>query len=158
MEAELRSYLESEPLWDDFFVVSVEAKGDSLAVEVDRDSGLSVEDCAEVHARVNAWLEARGEDLEVEVGSPGLTRPLRTPRQYAKHRGAQVEVLRSEGPKLHGELVDSDAQGFTVRVRGKVRREGSKRPEWESREFRFEYQGVKRVQIQIGGRGKARDE
>lgn len=56
----------------------------------------------------------------LEVTSPGLERPLRSPRHFAREVGKTVTVKTVAGTegerRLQGLLVASDASGFTVRL------------------------------------------
>ncbi|MGH7567756.1 MAG: ribosome maturation factor RimP [Gemmatimonadales bacterium] len=62
---------------------------------------VSVEDCARASRALEAWLdEARplGSRYMLEVSSPGLERPLRWPRHWARFVGREVHVkLRGLG-------------------------------------------------------------
>ncbi|PID90309.1 MAG: hypothetical protein CSA97_03550 [Bacteroidetes bacterium] len=137
----------------DFFVVRVIVRpGEELEVEVDRDGGLSSDECSEICRFVNEKLEAQGEDWCVTVGSPGLTSPMRMPRQFLKNVGRDVEVLQADGKKIRGKLLRASDGGFTIEVGEKVRREGKKRPEVVLREMDFSYAGVKSVVVALGKR------
>ena len=89
------------------------------------------------------------EDYGLEVGSAGLTSPLRVPRQYEKHIGHDVEVLTNDGRKIHGMLKEADAEGFTVATERKVKPEGAKRPVTETVEERFGYGDVKHTKYDL---------
>jgi ribosome maturation factor RimP len=76
-----------------------EAQGWVLRFYIDREGGVTVEDCAEVSGELGAVLEVR--DLIVnpyvlEVSSPGLTRPLKKPEDFNKYRNRLVKVKTSE--------------------------------------------------------------
>lgn len=68
------------------------------------------------------------EDYELEVGSAGLGQPFKVPQQYVNFVGKEVEVLDADGKKFRGVLKAVDGRNFTVTVREKVKKEGSKRP------------------------------
>ena len=56
------------------------------------------------------------DDIELEVSSPGMGRPFKVKRQYQKHTGRLVEVLKTDGKLLRAQLVAFDDQGITVRI------------------------------------------
>jgi ribosome maturation factor RimP len=92
-----------------------------LRVTVDREGGLDLDSIGAVSERIARRLDLEGFDpgpYLLEVSSPGLERPLREPRHYARAVGEQVRVkLRTEvdGSRvLVGTIVSAD-QG-NVRV------------------------------------------
>ena len=58
----------------------------------------------------------------------GLGQPFKVPQQYVNFVGKEVEVLDADGKKFRGVLKAVDGRNFTVTVREKVKKEGSKRP------------------------------
>ena len=72
----------------------------TLRLFIDKAGGVSLDDCTAVSRAVSAALDvedpiAGGYDLE--VSSPGLDRPLRTPEHFQQHAGEKVRV-RTFGP------------------------------------------------------------
>ena len=53
--------------------------------------GLSLDDCESYHRAIQPQLEQYDYDF-LEVSSPGVDRPLKTPRDYERHLGDEVEV------------------------------------------------------------------
>jgi ribosome maturation factor RimP len=77
-------------------------------------SGVTVDDCARVSRRLEAWLDAHPgvpERYVLEVSSPGVERPLVKRRDFVRFAGREVE--------LKGEA--EGAPGFKGRVRGVLR-------------------------------------
>ena len=75
-----------------------EAQGWVLRVYLDREGGITVEDCAEASRELGAILEVR--DLipnryVLEVSSPGLTRPLKKPEDFDKYQNRSVKIKLS---------------------------------------------------------------
>ena len=76
-----------------------EAQGWVLRFTIDREGGVTVEDCAEVSRELSAVLEVRdpiGNPYVLEVSSPGLTRPLKRPEDFNKYRNHLVKVKTFE--------------------------------------------------------------
>ena len=73
--------------------------GGLLRITIDRLPGdptgefITVEDCEKVTRQLQHVLEVEGCDYaRLEVSSPGLDRPLKTPAHYARFAGQEVEV------------------------------------------------------------------
>jgi ribosome maturation factor RimP len=58
----------------------------------------------------------------LEVSTPGLSRPLRTPRDFQRQRGHEVSVVRGDGERatssIQGVVVDADAEAVVLEVDG----------------------------------------
>jgi ribosome maturation factor RimP len=72
-----------------------ESQGWVLRIYLDREGGVSLDDCAGVSHEVGAVLEVK--DLIpsayiLEVSSPGLTRPLKKPEDFNKFRNQMVKI------------------------------------------------------------------
>jgi ribosome maturation factor RimP len=75
--------------------------------------GVTVDDCAKVSRRLEAWLDEHSgvpERYVLEVSSPGVERPLVRRRDFVRFAGREAE--------LKG---DGDGPGFKGRVRGVLR-------------------------------------
>lgn len=92
-----------------------------LRVTVDRDGGVDLETIAEVSERVSRRLDLEGFDpgsYALELSSPGIERPLRTPAQFRRSIGAQVRV-RTAVPvdgsrRVRGALVAADDEAIVI--------------------------------------------
>jgi len=67
----------------------------TLRLFIDKEGGVSLDDCTSVSRAVSAALDV--EDpidgaYDLEVSSPGLDRPLRTPEHFQKYAGERVKV------------------------------------------------------------------
>jgi ribosome maturation factor RimP len=90
----------------DMFIVDVEVKSSNIvSIVLDSDTAVGIDNCTDVNRFVCSSLESLGEDdFEVTVYSAGLSEPLKMRRQYIKHIGEEVEVLRKSGEKRKGIL------------------------------------------------------
>ena len=68
-----------------------ESAGKYLRLYLDKPQGLSLADCESYHRAIQPQLEQYDYDF-LEVSSPGVDRPLKTPRDYERHLGDEVEV------------------------------------------------------------------
>ena len=98
-----------------------------IVVEIDNDGGVDIDECAALSRYIEGHLDREAEDFELEVGSAGLTSPLKVLRQYAKYEGEVMEVLCRDGRKLRGTLGQADAEGFDLTVTRKQKPEGAKK-------------------------------
>ena len=74
-----------------------ESRGKCLCVYVDKEGGLSLDDCERYHKRLQPMLEDVDYDI-MEVSSPGADRPVKTRRDFEKHRGELVDCLLYTSP------------------------------------------------------------
>jgi ribosome maturation factor RimP len=105
-----------------------------LRVTVERDPAegpLDLDAVSQVSERISRRLDVEGFDppggpYTLEVSSPGLERPLRSPRDFARHVGERVRVRTVEplaGSRTHaGALVEASADGITVATDDGARR------------------------------------
>jgi len=97
-------------------VVDLEVKGERLVVYIDRPGGVDLDLCA----AVSAALDELRDEFALEVSSPGLDRPLRTPAHFAAAVGEQVAV-RTTAPAdgrrhFRGRLTGADETGITLEL------------------------------------------
>ena len=111
-----------------------EAQGWVLRFYIDREGGVTVEDCAEVSGELGAVLEVRdliANPYVLEVSSPGLTRPLKKPEDFKKFQNRLVKIKTFEpidGRRnfkgillgLEGEKVRLEMEGqlYEIRLEG----------------------------------------
>lgn len=115
----------------DIFVVdiSVSPANDVVVMLDTMGAGMDIDTCADITRAIEAAFDRDIEDYSLEVGSAGITSPLKVHRQYLKNIGHDVEVLTDDGRKIHGVLTDvSDDGSFTVETLVKVKEPGAKRP------------------------------
>ncbi|HEU4420928.1 MAG TPA: ribosome maturation factor RimP [Pilimelia sp.] len=96
-----------------------------VRVMVDGDAGVSLDDVADISRAVSAALDAAesagGELIEgqyqLEVGSPGVDRPLTQPRHWRRNVGRLVTV-RAGDRQLTGRILAADNDGIVLDVGG----------------------------------------
>lgn len=117
----------------DMYLVELSVSGDNdIVVELDSDSDMDVDTCAAVSRSIEQAFDREVEDYSLEVGSAGITAPLKLTRQYVKNIGNDVEVLTNDGRKLRGVLTsaraDGDGTSFVLTQTLKVKEPGAKKP------------------------------
>ncbi|MCC7301628.1 MAG: ribosome assembly cofactor RimP [Bacteroidia bacterium] len=134
-----REHLSGSPL----FLLDVKVSpGNRILVRVDADQGVRIDDCRELHRKIEATLDRDVEDFELEVSSAGLEEPFVVQRQYIKNVGRVVEVLLQNGKKKKGILSAADEQGIEI----------EEKPKWKNDpviRHRFEYPEIKQTKKTI---------
>ena len=78
----------------DLFLVDISVTPDNnITVEVDSATGVDIDACAAITRAVEAVFDRDAEDYALEVGSAGLTAPMKVRGQYDKNLGNDVEIL-----------------------------------------------------------------
>jgi ribosome maturation factor RimP len=141
-------------------VVTPAGRRSVVRVVVDRDTGVTLDDIAEVSRAVSAVLDdndgAMGRAPYVlEVTSPGVDRPLTEPRHWRRNVGRLVVV--PVGPAGSAEQVTAritavDGQGVTLAVAAKGK-PGAKKRAPEARQVPWAALGAGRVQVEFGRAG-----
>lgn len=94
-----------------------EPQGKTLCLYIDKPGGVTLDDCEQFHKAVQPLLETVDYDF-MEVSSPGVDRPIKTLRDFEKHRDALVELklfAPVQGTKIHmGRLTAMDGEGITL--------------------------------------------
>jgi ribosome maturation factor RimP len=110
-------------------LLDVEVKGQPgrrvVRLVTDADGGLDIDVIAELSRRAGDALDEAdvvAGSYTLEVSSPGVDRPLRRPRDFARNVGRDVRVVRTdeaEGPReVTGTLVGATDEALTLRVAG----------------------------------------
>jgi ribosome maturation factor RimP len=99
----------------------------TLRVFVDKEGGITVDDCADISRQISAVLDVEdpiSSAYMLEVSSPGLDRPLLKPEQYARYKGHKVRVRTVSAvlgrKKFNGPMTQVDDQGIVVDVDGEL--------------------------------------
>jgi len=97
-----------------------------LRIAVDRDGGVSLDDVAAVSGQLSAALDASdvmgGAAYVLEVGSPGVDRPLTHPRHWRRAIGRLVLVTLNGGGAVTGRILVVEDDGAVLDVPGGDRR------------------------------------
>ena len=79
----------------DYYIVETAVHpGNRIVVELDSESGINIDDCVALTKHIESQLDREAEDFELEVGSAGLTSPLKVLRQSTSTIGQEVESSR----------------------------------------------------------------
>lgn len=134
---------------DNYLVDVIIAPGNIITLEIDNDNGVDIDFCATLSKHVESQLDRDTVDFELTVTSTGLTNPLKTPRQYRKFIGEDVEILTKNGIKHHAILIAAEEDGFVAEITKLERPEGAKRKIEIKEELSFKYDEVKYTKYKI---------
>jgi len=102
----IRSIISSELDREDVELVDIELKGNVgnqlLRIFVDTAAGISLDRCTELSKTISDILDIKdpiqGKYI-LEVSSPGLDRPLRTPRDFQRRIGQKIRIIFRDAEK-----------------------------------------------------------
>ncbi len=69
--------------------------GMNLTVVIDKEGGVTIDDCEKLHRAIDAPLDELdpiAESYTLNVSSPGLDRPLKNDRDYKRNMGKKISV------------------------------------------------------------------
>lgn len=92
--------------------------GRQIEVYVDSDEGIHISECADISRFLEKNLDGSGlvpENYILEVSSPGMSNPLRVPRQYKRRIGRILEIVKTDGTQIEGQLLEADDEKIKVR-------------------------------------------
>lgn len=95
----------------DCYVVDISVSDSKIrrkvTVFLDSDAGITIEQCT-AFSRVlgNRLEEIIEEAFTLEVSSPGADSPLKFERQYVKHIGRSLRILKTDQTEIKGKLTE----------------------------------------------------
>lgn len=104
-----------------------ESQGWVLRLYIDRQGGISVNDCAEASGEVGAVLEIRDlipNPYVLEISSPGLSRPLKKREHFEKYQNRLVKIKTFEPLEgrrnFKGTLLGLEGESVRLEVEGRI--------------------------------------
>lgn len=92
-----------------------------LRAYIDKEGGIAVDDCEVISRQLGEWLDQKDfiEDSYIlEVSSPGLGRPLKKDKDFARSIGMDVEIRlykpREKQKEFTGALMSYDKDTVTI--------------------------------------------
>ncbi len=100
------------------FLVDIKfSQGKRIEVYADSDEGIHISECAELSRFIEKNLDGSGlvpDNYILEVSSPGMSNPLRVPRQYKRRIGRVLEVVKTDGTTIEAELTEVTEDGIKL--------------------------------------------
>lgn len=154
IDSVVRPVVEAQGLELEEVVVTTAGRRRSVRVVVDSDDGAALDAVAQVSREVSEVLDT--DDLMgdlpyvLEVSSPGVDRPLTTPRHWRRAIGRLVEVRTTAGDVLTGRAVSVDDDATTPTVELVVEVPGAKKGmPTRTAERTLRLDEVERAQVQV---------
>jgi ribosome maturation factor RimP len=104
-----------------------EARGWVLRLYVDKEGGITLDDCAQISREIGRNLDVEDFIMTpyiLEVSSPGLTRSLKTEKDFMKYRDHLVKVTTNQPienrRQIMGRLRGVEQEQIQIEVDGKV--------------------------------------
>lgn len=92
-----------------------------LRAYIDKEGGITVDDCEVVSRRLGEWLDEKdfiADSYILEVSSPGLLRPLKKDKDFERSIGRAVDIKLykplNKQKDFTGELVSYDKETVTI--------------------------------------------
>lgn len=105
----------------EYYMVDLEVSpSKKIVVYIDGDEGVSLEACTQISRVLESLLDEEpslGGVYELEVSSPGVSRPLKFPRQYLKHVGRTLRIELTDGTKIEGQLINTGHESISVEIK-----------------------------------------
>ena len=103
---------------EDLYLVDLKISASSdVTVILDGDESLTLQDCLDASRAIEFNLDREAHDFSLQVMSPGLSEPLKFPRQYKKNMGREVDILLNNDEKVAGEIAAVDDEKVTLTLR-----------------------------------------
>ena len=114
LQQALQRQLEGTP----HFLVSAEVRpGGKAVVEVDHDeTPITLGDLTSINKGLQEEFGEAMDDVEMQVGSPGLGKPFKVERQYRKRIGKGVDLTLVDGTLVQGVLKTFDEHGISLQI------------------------------------------
>ena len=108
----------------EYFVVDVKVQGRKVSVFLEGDNGIAIDKCVEYSRYLERHLDGEGllgDNYILEVSSPGTENPFKLLRQYKKHIGKEVSVVKFDGIRIDGVLRSVDEQKITIETEARMK-------------------------------------
>jgi len=143
---ELQAFVEKKLEGSEYFLTDLKVSANNeITVEIDSMTPGDIDECIKLTRAIEAAFDRDKEDYELEVGTAGLTSPLKVKRQYEKYIGQDLEVLTKDGRKLHGMLRCVADDGIKLNIEQKVKKEGAKKPVIETIELDIPFSDINKA-------------
>ena len=140
--------LVKERLDNGMFLVDVTVSPSNVInVYLDSFDGLKIDDCAKMSSYLERELDRDKEDFELQVSSPGLSRPFKVREQYYKNRGRLLSVETNSGEVITGTLKDAGPRKVMLQSSSREKVEGHKKKQLIVRNYNLNYDEIKSAKV-----------
>ena len=155
IEGWLQPLLEEKNL----FLVDIRfSMGRRIELYADSDTGIHIDDCAIISRFLEKHLDGSGvvpDNYILEVSSPGMSNPLRVPRQFKRRIGRILEVVKNDGQEIEGLLIEADDEKIKLQEVREEKKKKKPRPgveaeaEEPAKEYVLPYSEIKKAVLQF---------
>ena len=160
----LQEWLQPELETRNLFLVDIKfAMGRRIEVYIDSDEGVHIDECAAVSRFLETNLDGSGlvpDNYILEVSSPGMSNPLKIPRQYKRRIGSVLNITKTDHTVLNGKLIAIDEDKIILRemvpeksktqkAKEKKTEGGNRKPEETAKEWTLPFSEIKKATIQF---------
>ncbi len=116
---------------------------------LDGDEGVTIKDCVALSRAIEGELNRDKEDFSLDVSSHGAATPLAFPRQYKRHIGRELEIVKTDSSKMEGKLLSSDDEGIDLEVSTRENKTLGKGKTTVIRQYRIPFSEMKETKIKL---------
>lgn len=152
VKQKIEHWLQPLLLEKNVFLVDIKiTQGRRIEVYLDTDEGIHIDDCATISRFLEKHLDGSGivpENYILEVSSPGMSNPLKVPRQYKRRIGRKLEVLKTNGEMIVAQLIEADLEGIKLKeIIEEKKKKKNAEPTPEPKEIVLTYNDIKRATL-----------
>jgi ribosome maturation factor RimP len=116
-EAYITKLTEEKTEGTDIFIVEVKMTAGKLMVFLDKPTGITIQECAEISRYIQTYIEESGilDNHDLEVSSPGTDYPLRVIQQSHRRVGREVKVVTNDNVEKTGILLTVTDDGIEIK-------------------------------------------
>jgi ribosome maturation factor RimP len=134
---------------ENYLVDLTVSASNQIRVELDHLDGISIDECVAMSRHIDSSFDREIDDFELQVSSPGLDQPFKVFQQYVKNIGREVSIVKVEGQKLKGLLIDANQAEVTLEYETKEKVEGKKKKELIVHQDKIPMNEIKETRIII---------
>lgn len=132
------------------YVTGIKISSDNkINVFIDGDEGVTIKDCVSLSRAIESELNRDQEDFSLDVSSHGAATPLVFPRQYKRHVGRELEILKADNIKVEGKMLQCDEEGIEIEVSSRENKTLGKGKTTVVRTYRIPYAEMKETKIKL---------
>ncbi|MFC1570683.1 ribosome maturation factor RimP [Candidatus Omnitrophota bacterium] len=114
---ELENFIQEEVKRGDYQLVDIVSRGKaSLEIVLDKEGGITLDECADFNRTVSAWIDEKemfAGAYTLDVSSPGIDRVLKSDRDFEWAVGKDIEVKMyepiGEVREVTGKLIETNS-------------------------------------------------
>lgn len=156
IKSKIEEWLSPELNERNLFLVDIKFPiGRQIEVYIDSDTGVQISECAIVSRFLEKHLDESGlvpDNYILDVSSPGMSNPLKLPRQYKRRIGRIFELTKIDGTHIEGQLIEADEEKIKLKevVEQKSKSQKAKSKEiQEPKEYVLKFNEIKRAILQF---------